>query len=241
MQINIAIIEDEQAFKENLCEHLQQWAAKQKCLLHFNTYTSGAPFLMDLESGADFDVAFIDVMLPDSFNGIEIAKRVRQQNDQLPLIFVTSFVDGIGEGYRVAAMQYLIKPAAYEDVAICMDKVLSNCESYKMSMYLLQKNKNSVLRIPYRNILYFSSSLQYTEIHTTQGIERQLTRLKDIESTLPAQFVRCHRSYIVNLGAICSITPNEIQFSDESSVPISKTYFEDVKNKFFSYYQQGVL
>lgn len=241
MIINVAIIEDEQPFCEQLSELLLKWAADRRQLLNIHPYISGENFLIDWDSGTEFDVVFIDIMLPYSLNGLEIARHIRKNNEQVALIFVTSVGTEIGEGYRVSAMQYLIKPASYADIEMCMDRVIKSVEQYRETVYCLQQGKSTLLRIPYKDILYFSSSLHYIEIHTAQETIRQLIRLKNVEAKLPDQFVRCHRSYIVNLEATYLVTPHFIKLIDKTTIPISKTYLENVKNKVSAYYRQEVL
>ena len=229
MKINIAIIEDEAVFIEHLSGLLKKWSEENNHLISIRKYLSGSTFLSDWENGMDFDVVFIDIMLPYALNGVEIAKEIRRTNENVTLIFVTSVSEEMAEGYRVAAMQYLIKPADYKDICVCMDKVSDIVISRKTTMYSFQKNKNTLLRIPYREILYFSSCLQYTEIYTTREVEKQLERLKNIETVLPHQFVKCHRSYIVNVEAIYSITPTSITLINKAVIPLSKTYFDAIK------------
>ncbi len=238
MKVNIAVIEDESVFVDHLSDMLKKWSEEQNHLISIRTYFSGTPFLSDWEDGIDFDVIFIDVMLPSALNGIEIANEIRKTNKNVVLIFVTSIFEKMGEGYRVAAMQYLIKPAKYEDICTCMNKVADAVMNQKSTTYCFQKSKNTLTRIPYREILYFESSLQYTEIYTTSSVEKQLERLKNIETLLPHEFVRCHRSYIVNIEAIYSITPSTITLINKTEIPLSKTYFDSVKERISNYFRK---
>ena len=241
MKVNIAIIEDEKPFVDHLYSLLEQWAAEKKHMLNVQVFRSGNTFLMNWENKNNFDVIFIDVMLPDGLDGIHISKLIRMMDKKVEIIFVTNVTSEIGEGYRVSAMQYLIKPAVYSDIKFCMDKIAEMLLNQNEDNYCFYKNKDSISRIPYRQILYFSSALQYTEIHTTQTVERQLERLKNIEGVLPDMFVRCHRSIIVNIEAVYSITPSLITLINQTNIPISKTYFKNVKQKFLDYFKQGNL
>lgn len=232
MQINVAIIEDERPFMQQLCDQLKRWAMETLHQPYIRWYSDAGFFLAELERGIDFDILFVDIKLPGPLNGIEVAKQVRDKNGQVAIVFVTSAPEYIAEGYRVAAMQYLLKPVPYEELRICMDRLVENIGIRGEQDYCFYKGKNSIARIPYSKILYFSSALQYTDIYTTTGVERQLERLKNIEETLPEHFVRCHRSYIVNMKAVSAISPNFVTMVDRSKIPLSKTYFEEVKVKF---------
>lgn len=237
MKIKIAIVEDEPAFIEQLSKQLRQWAGKHQHLLEIKSYTTSDRFLMDWEQ-EHFDMIYFDIMLPHSKSGVDLAKYIRSQNDQTPVVFLTSLRDRFNEGFRVSAVQYLIKPAAYEEIEECMDTVSAQMMNQQKSVYCYSQGRNTVSRIPFHDILYFSGALQYVEIHTVNGVERQLERLKNIEETLPEEFVRCHRSFIVNIGAIYSISSSLLTLIDRSTVPISKSYFENVKRKFMNYFKR---
>lgn len=236
MKIKIAIIEDEQAFVDSLGRLLRQWSETYKYLIDIKSYATGEAFLLAWEASEIFDVIFVDIMLPNSVNGMDLAKYIREKNPQVPIIFATSVRENMGDGYRVSAMQYLVKPAMYSDIEECMNKISVDLSRKKSSIYCFRKSKNSISRIQYHDILYFSSSLQYTEIHTIYGVEKQLERLKNIETSLPDEFIRCHRSIIVNIEAVHSISPVSITLPDFTTIPISKTYFNAVKNKYLAYF-----
>lgn len=235
MQIHVAIIEDEKPFITHLSNLLQSWAREMQHMINIRSYSSGYSFFMDWENGARFDIIFIDVILPDSLSGIQIAKLIRKTNESVSLVFVTSVADEIAEGYRVSAMQYLIKPARYEDVCECMDKLSRSKFGADEATYSFSR-KGVFLRIPYSKILYFSSALQYTDIHTFQGTERQLERLKNIESTLPEFFVRSHRSYIINLNAVYSLSSTVATMINQVELPISRGSFDLVRDRFTRYF-----
>lgn len=235
MQIDVAIIEDEQAFIYKLKDLLNSWAEKHNSILNIHEYTSSENFCFDFEERKNFDVIFIDILLPGSLDGMEIAKLIRKTDDEVAIIFVTGVSSKIGDGYRVSAMQYLIKPVKYADIEECMNKAVS--AKRRGTSYLLYRGKNSFVRIPFDDIIYVSSALQYTEFHTAHGVRRQLTRLKDVEAHLPEQFVRCHRSFIVNLEKLNSITPRSIEMSDGTLIPISNAYFASVKDKLALYFR----
>lgn len=241
MQINIAIIEDEPCFVEQLCALLQQWERENGSLINMKKYPSADQFFLNWNEADVFDVVFIDIMLPGSMDGVAIAKEIRKHNEDVPLVFVTSVTEKMPEGYRVSALQYLLKPASYADLQVCMNKVVKRMQNREQSYYHFQKGKNTMVRIPYNDIMYFVSALQYTDIHTHSGVERQLERLKNIEALLPAQFVRCHRSYIVNMRSVYSITPMWITTVSKEMIPISKTFFDSVKEKFIQYVDKEVL
>ncbi len=241
MKLHIAMIEDEEVFSDQLASLLQQWTKETGNYIHTHLYSSGNPFLLDFDNGIPFDAVFIDVILPHGANGIEIAKMIRRVNESIPIIFVTGDTENIGQGYRVSAMQYLVKPARYSDIKLCMDKVHDLISRYEKTMYCFHKGKKSMMRIAFQDILYFSSALQYTEIHTCHGVERQLERLKNIETLLPKEFIRCHRSFIVNIEAIHAFDSKTIVLAGNIVLPLSKTYLEEVTGRCIEYFSKDIL
>ncbi len=164
-----------------------------------------------------------------------VAKTIRTSDHDTKIVFLTSADSYMNEGYNVDAISYLLKPVLLKDIIHCMDKLLFLSYNSQNISYTY-KAKSSICRVPYRDILYFSSSLHHVEIHTTTDILRQYERLSTVEKFLPASFVRCHRSFIVNLEHIYSITPQEIELTNNELIPYSSTHIDKVKSLFLKYF-----
>lgn len=235
MKIKIGVLDDELSFAEKLQDLLHRWAKEKECLLEIISYLSSETFFLDFESNITFDVMFLDIMMPTGPNGIDVAEIVRKRDSDVIIIFLTSSGDYMNEGYDVNAMQYLIKPIRYPKIEKYMDKAYDLLLHKKPAAYIL-KSKNSQTRIPFHDILYYTSSVQHIEIQTKDGRYKEWKRLNAVEPILPLEFVRCHRSFIVNIEAVRSIQPRTIVLSNNEIIPIGDSYLQSVKEKWMYYY-----
>ena len=232
MIIRFAIIDDEQPYIDHLRKLINKWCNQNEVNPIYYEYLSGDSFFWDWDN-VSFDIVFIDILFPKkSLTGIEIASRIRTTDNNTILVFVTNITEEISKGYDVSALQYLIKPAKYPDIEKCLNKAKLTISERKNNSYAFQKNKNCILRIPYNDIIAFSSALQYTEIITKNNSYRQLERLKNIEKCLPNNFERCHRSIIINIEEISLITNTDVTMTNGLTFPVSKTCFDRLKTKF---------
>ncbi len=234
MTLHITILEDEPSYARQLAALLQEWAAKHgvtPCLRH---YLSGESFL---QAGyAEDELFFLDIDLITSI-GIEIAKKLRKDGFRGHIIFLTAFSEYVFDGYHVQALDYLLKPLDQERLARCMQPVLKDLEG---SSYLLQ-SKSGLFKIPYSKILAFTSYRHYVDIITqiplapgSSGYKtyQQKITLKALEQRLPQEFVRCHRTVIVNINKAMRLTRTEVTLSDGSSYPVSESYLNSVRDAF---------
>lgn len=237
VELNIAVLDDEQEFCDILKEKLKQWGRKTNNLLNISCYTRSDTFLEIWETQKNFDAVFLDIQINRcDINGMETAHRMREKNDDTAIVFVTNFSDYLQEGYRVDAVRYLTKPIQDYDFDECMNRLMIHFEKKGNEVFLF-KFKGVITRIPYSDILYFSSLNNYVEIHTKTETIKYLKKLKYIEDILPSQFVRCHRSIIINIENVSAITDKEvILLPDRERVPVSDLYRYEVQSKFIKYF-----
>lgn len=109
----------------------------------------------------------------------------------------------------------------------------------EMPVSLVIKKRNLVKKIPYRSIMYFSKEKHYTDVHTTKETIRYLIGFKELQEEIPEIykhcFVRCYRSFIVNLAYVNSIGKDMIRLFNDEEIPIGETYAKDVKKAFKEY------
>ncbi|WP_179352092.1 LytR/AlgR family response regulator transcription factor [Winogradskyella vidalii] len=176
------------------------------------------------------DLVFLDINMPD-LNGMELAKSLENPPK---IIFTTAYSDYAIEGYKVNALDYLLKPIEYDDFLLAATKAetvikkmaLLKTEFKKTGDYLFIKSGQKHIRINFNDIEYLESQKEYVCIHLIHSEPvRTLIRLKNIEDVLPsANFMRIHRSFIVNLNHIVTVERNQIIYSKKRSIVVSDTY-----------------
>ncbi|MEI7491628.1 MAG: LytTR family DNA-binding domain-containing protein [Bacteroidota bacterium] len=181
---------------------------------------------------------FIDINMPD-LNGLEFVKSLA---DKPYIVFTTAYSEYAVEGFQVDAADYLLKPITYSSFLKAANKVKNlidlNANSQKESIrttasHLFVKSDYKLIRIELDDIKFIESQHEYIKIHLINStpVVTQLS-MKSIEEQLPSdQFMRVHRSFIVNLKKISVIERNRIVFDDKVFIPISDQY----KEKFQEY------
>jgi two-component system, LytTR family, response regulator LytT len=189
------------------------------------------------------DLIYVDINMPD-LNGMDFVKSL----DNPPMIvFVTAYSEYALEGFRVDAIDYLLKPISYGDFLKSANKVKSwfdanhhdtgNSSSGKDFLFI--KSDYKILRINFDEIKYIEGMSEYVKIHLTHSRPvMTLLSMKVIEEQLPSdRFMRVHRSYIVNLSKISVIERSRIVFDGKVYIPVGEQY----KNAFQSYLDKNFL
>ncbi len=183
------------------------------------------------------NVIFVDINMPD-LNGMDFVKSL--ENPPC-IVFVTAYSEYAVEGFRVDALDYLLKPVSYSDFLRSANKVIKwlNMQQRNTSQissdkdFLFIKSDYKLLRINFSDIRYIEAMNEYIRIHLTNSKPvLTLTSMKLIENQLPVdRFMRVHRSYIVNLSKITVVERNRIVFDGKIYIPVSEQY----NNKFQKY------
>ncbi len=229
MTIDITIIENEPEEAKHLQDALNIWSIENEFSIAIATYMSGEDYFAS-NSVHTSDLFFLDIQL-SGINGMDIAKKLRDSEYTGEIIFLTSFREYVFDGYQVHALNYLLKPPAIPLLYSCLNEVV---ESLKSNYYVF-RYKQEIIQIKYKDILCLSSFLHSIDIITREEHFIQYASLNAILNCLPKQFVRVHRSYIVNMMHIHKISRNTITLSNRTTVPIGRQYLNNVRTTFMEY------
>ena len=193
---------------------------------------------IDLLNQEEVQLLFVDINMPE-LNGMEFVKTLTIKPY---IVFTTAYSEYAVEGFKVDAIDYLLKPVDYSSFLKAANKVKAlvdlktagSVETLSTSPeHLFVKSEYKLVRIELNDITYIESQHEYIKINL---INRKpvmtMVSLKAIEDQLPIdQFMRVHRSFIVNLKKITTIERNRILFDDKVLIPVSDQY----KDKFQKY------
>ncbi len=198
---------------------------------------------MDVLSSTKVDLMYVDINMPD-LSGMDFVKTIENPPK---IVFVTASTEYALEGFRVDAIDYLLKPISYVDFLKSANKVKSWFDAHQQKTDEVRSNKEflfiksdyKLLRINFDDIKYIEGMSEYIRIHLTNGKPvMTLLGMKAIEDKLPSdRFMRVHRSYIVNLTKISVIERNRIIFDGSVYIPVSDQY----KGNFQSYIDKNFL
>jgi two-component system LytT family response regulator len=190
------------------------------------------------------DLMFVDINMPD-LSGMDFVKTLKNPPK---IIFVTAYSEYALEGFRVDAIDYLLKPIGYGDFLKSANKARNYFDTILPHAakeggdreYLFVKSGYKIVRISLKDIIYIKGMREYVCIHLASGKSLMpLISLRVLEEQLPSgQFMRVHRSYIVNLEKINTIDHSRIIFDGKVYIPVSEQY-KDFFNKFLNSHSLG--
>lgn len=178
-------------------------------------------------------IIFMDIVLEGGINGIQIAKEIQSILPTAQLIFVTGEIAWCTKVGQADPIYFLTKPIDEQDLKFALKKALRNLKQNRLFFSI--KGKNFSIQIS--DILYAERNLRQTKIYTKNGEILQVTnKIEEIlESLDPIEFISPHKSYLVNLQYVTSITSQSMMICDEIYIPISHAKSPEIKQKYLNY------
>ncbi len=231
--LKIKILEDQPEQMNRLTEMLRRYAeAHADFAYELQTYTEGIALLTDYR--CDTDLLFMDIQLPDIL-GIEAAKKIRQMDERVMIIFITMLTQYAIEGYTVGAFDYVLKPVRYDEFTAKMDRARRMLAHQRSSLSLELRTKEDIRRISANDITYIEVANHDILVHTDREVIRQWGSLKSYEDQLAqAHFVRCNACYLVNLRYVQGVSGDTVRVGGEE-LAISRAKRKDFLNALARY------
>lgn len=241
--MNLILCDDEQIFLDSLQQKIMDWAKRSGHMSGtiLRCFTSSEDLLDAWQHGMTIDALFLDIQIPGELSGLAVAKEIHNEDEYLPIVFITSFGEYAEEGYKVNALRYLHKPVSEQAVSECMD-ILWHRWSLRSKDCIVLDLPTQILRLPFESILYIKASGHYCILYTTDDHrEYRIKQSLDVlRKKLPAHlFAQCHRSFIVNLVYIRNISNGDITMANGSVVQMSRNYQSQLIKQFRQYYLGG--
>lgn len=235
MTLSCTIIDDEPL----AVRLLESYVAKTPFLALRSTYSSAVEAMEGLTQ-SPVDLLFLDIQMP-GLNGLEFAKIV---DPHTRIVFTTAFSSYAVEGYKVNAIDYLMKPFGYADFLAAAQKALAYFEAVAPATAapdtdmstadaesFFVKSDYRIVRLSYRHIIYIEGLKDYVKIYT-EGDSRAtvaLTSMTRMADFLPRNFIRVHRSFIVNMDHVSVIDRGQIVIAGRS-INIGDSYRDAVSD-----------
>lgn len=227
--VNIAIIEDDTEDFRRLKSCLEQFFQNIDRQYSITPFTKGEDFLCYPDS---FHLVFMDIELP-GINGIETAQQLRSRHREDVLVLVTNMVQYAIHGYSVNAVDYIVKPVMYEQLALKMPGFLSMLK--RKQKHLVIRQKQDVTKLNIKDIRFIEIFRHDVIIHTDKGDVSCYGTLKEFEDDLSDYgFVKCSQSCLINLAYVQSISGDQI-LVDGCNVPVSRREKKKFLDAFIRY------
>lgn len=233
MKYKIAICDDSDADRQYVLNMVDRWAASAGHVVHTDTFTSAENFLFHYAEVNDYDILLLDIEM-GAMDGVTMAKRVRQDNEAIQIVFITGFADYISEGYEVSALHYLMKPVMRDKLFAVLNRAVAAVK--KTDKALLLPVGGEMIRLPVGRVQYVEAFSHTVAIVTdTETIQVKMP-ISEMENLLGNGFVRCHRSYLVGLKHISRLSRTEVILDNGNTLPLSRSTAPLVHKAFISYY-----
>lgn len=227
--VRIAICEDESGAAEKLTETILDWADARKVEVDIKGYNNAESFLMTWPDVA-FDLVFLDIEMKN-ISGIQLAEIIRETDKNMMIVFVTSHKQYALRGYDVNALHYLIKPLSTIKLLPVLDKAHAFWSTGQKE-FLIVSNDIGKNKLLLNEIYYISMHAHNAEIYTFDNTHTLRKTANELAESLPSCFIRCHRSYIVNMYKVDCIYKDTLRLSNGTELPISRSSIKSVKDAF---------
>lgn len=218
----VIIVEDESEHAQRLESLLHSYTKRNPdCVFDVIHYSSARRFLM--EYARDADIIFLDIQMPD-IDGMKAAKKIREVDAAVMLIFTTALTQYAIAGYEVQAFDYILKPLKAEVFEAKLSRALRVLNYSHNEEWIDVSTKTETRRISVNRITYIEVDNHDILVHTEQEVIRHWGSLKEYEQKLaPLHFARCNSCYLVNMKYVSTIKSDTVLVAkDELTVSRSK-------------------
>lgn len=235
--MKIAICDDEKSEQQLLCKYVEEWASGKGQRAELSCFDSAEGFLFSWEDEKDYKVLILDIEM-GSMNGMELAKKIRETDHDIPILFVTGYEQYMQFGYDVTALHYLMKPVNKEKFFSVLDKLPT--EQKEAEKFLFQMDEGNV-SLPLGDIWYVEADGHRCTLHTQNTVLSLKENISSVEKRLTGYeaIIKCHRSYLVNLQHVSVVLKEELVLDNREKVPLSRNLRKAVNDAFIRCYARG--
>lgn len=233
MVYRVAIIDDNEIDAKFGQAILNSWAELRHANIQAEVFRSAEAFLFRYIEDKNWDILVLDIEMV-KMDGISLAKKIRQDNDSVQIVFITGYADYISEGYEVAALHYLMKPVKQDKLFAVLDRAIAVMQ--KTERVILLPVGGEMLRLPTSQVQYVEAFSHTVAIFTGTDTIQVKMPISEVEKLLGEGFIRCHRSYLVGLKHIARLSKTEVILDSGKALPLSRGAAPLVHKAFISYY-----
>lgn len=226
--LKIALCDDEKEQRYTIKKYIYNTINKYTDRYEILEYSSGENLLENYP--LDIDIILLDIQM-NSLNGMETARKIRQFDNNVEIIFITGLWEYVQEGYEVRAYRYLIKPVECDNFERQFGACVLDILKYKKSNIIVEY-KGESNKISINDILYVETDGRNTIIHTDKESYKSNLGINKIEKELGESiFFRSHNSFLINLQHVIRINQNSVSIG-VIEIPVSRHRLKSLKIQF---------
>lgn len=232
--MKIAICDDDSQELARISSFIDTYRRESKAPLAYKTFQSATELISNVSSGY-YSILLLDILMP-GINGMQAAHEIRAFDSGVKIVFLTSSPEFAVESYAVKAYDYILKPVSKDKLFSMLDAVIA--EEQKPLEGLTIKTQSGMTRILFSNLAFIEVMNKKLYFNLADGGIREATSsLKELEDKFLArpEFVKVHRSYIVNLWQVGELGSKELVTHSGKSVPISRLLYGKVREAYMKH------
>lgn len=238
--IRVALCDDELSVLDELRDLLDRYREERSQEIQHTAFQSSLELLSAIEKGARFDILLLDVLMPGQL-GLNAAAEIRNLDKNVKIIFLTASSEFAVQSYTVGAYYYQLKPFAEADIFRLLDSAIAACEQEREHSLIL-RCKDGITRIELKKLEYCEVIHRTLFIHLTGGKVLESTgSLDGLCKQLERYgcFFRMHRSYLINLEHVQSLTYHSVTMACQTEIPLPRGKYHDVKEAYLKHMCNG--
>lgn len=222
MKYCFAICDDDANYARYIRRLAEQWGRQSAAEVETEAFPSAEAFLFRWDEAKDFDVLLLDIEM-SGMDGVELARRIRVEDDRVQIVFITGYNDYIAQGYEVAALHYLVKPVDPDKLFQVLTRAVGRLRRNEPALTL--ELPGETVRLPLSKIRYLEVAHNYVTVHA--GRDYAVKRpLSELERELDSRFFRAGRSFILNLAFVRRAARTEAELTTGERIPLPRGQYE---------------
>ena len=230
--INIAVCDDNPVFLKEIISLIDKVYTDEHTIISFSNAQALLSHIEDYSENC-IDIIVTDIEMP-GMNGVSMAKALKPLYPRLQFIFITNYTDYIQDVFSVDPVFYILKPVDPQKLLEALEMAVAEIDAGNRNAINIT-SKKKVLRIRYDEIKYVESYMRTILVHEIRRNTEILMKLDDFQKQLPSFFIRTHKSYLVNMNMVRSISNNRIELFSGEIVPVAKAKFPEIKKTILHY------
>ena len=230
--INIAVCDDNPIFLKEIIALIDKVYNDEHTIISFSNAQALLSHIEDYSENC-IDIIITDIEMP-GMNGVSVAKALKPLYPRLQFIFITNYTDYIQDVFSVDPIYYILKPVDPQKLLEALEMAVTEIDAGNRNAINIT-SKKKVLRIRYDEIKYVESYMRTILVHEIRRNTEILMKLDDFQKQLPFFFIRTHKSYLVNMNMVRSISNNRIELFSGEIVPVAKAKFPEIKKTILHY------
>ena len=236
-----AICEDEPEISKYIEKTLASEFKKVGIEISFEVFNNGNRLIKMIDEHYHFDILFMDIEMPE-IDGISICRKIRQINSETLVVFISNKDELVFSSFEVQPFRF-IRKSHYDSLLPSLVASIQTemARRHPNIVQIKEPGSKDLFSFDISQIMYVEAQGKNCMIVTTKGSTTIKTKLMDIETQLAEyDFLKPHRSYLVNYKYISKVRKNDLELTDHSIIPISRGHVDEMKNKFLKYTTRGI-